>query len=157
MDEVRNSVAPQSATLVAKLVESGGSIHVYRYARRVIVNRVEGHLSAAMAQAWIAGLEPSFVVGALEALADWEKMTGYEAEARRALTKWALDRRKDTLYAHFLVPPGIVAMGVSVAAMTLSLAGIDVHSTTDRQVFESALKKRIALAQREQVSARSGR
>jgi hypothetical protein len=151
---MRRSVAPQASTLVAKLVESGGRIHVYRYARRVMVNRVEGHLSAAMAQAWIAGVEPSFVIGSLEALADWEKMTGYDAEARRVLTKWALDRRRNTLYAHFLVPPGIVAMGVSVAAMSLSLAGIDVHSTTDRNVFESAVRKRIDLAEREQAQAR---
>ena len=146
---MRGSIAPQAGTLVAKLVESGGSIHVYRHARRVIVNRVEGHLSAAMAQCWIAGLEPFFAVGALEALADWARMSGYDAEARRVLTKWALDRRKDTLYAHFLVPPGIVAMGVSVAAMTLSLAGIDVHSTTDRSVFEAAVRRRIELAERE--------
>jgi hypothetical protein len=147
---MRSSIAPQASTLVAKLVEATGSIHVYRYARRVIVNRVEGHLSEAMARCWITGVEPSFVIGALEALADWQNMTGYDAEARRALTKWALDRRQDTLYAHFLVPPGMVAMGVSVAAMTLSLAGIDVHSTTDRAAFEAAVRKRIEVAEREQ-------
>src|SRR3954470_9098207 len=109
------SVPPPASTQIAARDEPNGSIRVYRLARRVIVNRVQGHLSEAMAQAWMNAVEPSFVVGALEALADWEHMTGYDANARRMLTKWAVQRRNDTLYAHFLVRPGIVAMGVSVA------------------------------------------
>lgn len=145
------SVIPPSASQIARCEESSGSIRIYRVAKRVIVNRVEGQLSEAMAQAWVQAVEPVFVIGALEALADWENMTGYAAGARQLLTRWALERKRETLYAHFLVPPGIVAMGVSVAAMTLSVAGIEVHSTTERASFEDAVRRRIALAERQSV------
>ncbi len=142
------SLIPPPATQIARCEEPSGRIRIYRLAKRVIVNRVEGQLSEAMAQAWVNAVEPVFVLGALEALADWEGMTGYAQGARQLLTRWALERKDHTLYAHFLVRPGIVAMGVSVAAMTLMVAGLEVHSTTDRQVFEDAVRHRIALAER---------
>jgi hypothetical protein len=146
------SVIPPAHTQIARCVEPAGSIRIFRLAKRVIINRVEGVLSESMAQAWVNAVEPVFVIGHLEALADWELMTGYAAGARQLLTRWALERRRETLYAHFLVRPGIVAMGVSVAAMTLSVAGLDVHSTTDRQEFEDAVRRRIALAERSRSS-----
>jgi hypothetical protein len=147
-----HSVIPPVTTQIARCVEPNGSIRIFRLAKRVIINRVEGALSEAMAQAWVNAVEPVFVIGQVEALADWELMTGYAAGARQLLTKWALDRRRETAYAHFLVRPGIVAMGVSVAAMTLSVAGLDIHSTTDRGEFEDAVRRRIALAERARAS-----
>lgn len=143
------SAFPPATAQIASCEELRGSIRVYCLARRVILNRVEGFLSEAMAAAWMAAVEPRFVEGPLDALADWEGMTGYAAGARRVLTDWALRRQALTGYANFLVKPGIVAMGVSVATMTLSLAGIDVHSTGSRVAFEDSVRFRVAVAERD--------
>jgi hypothetical protein len=54
----------------------------------------------------------------LQLFSDWADMTGYDGEARKALTEWQKTTGKESS-PHLCVKSAIVAMGVSMANVVL--------------------------------------
>jgi hypothetical protein len=65
---------------------------------------------------------------------DWEGITGYTPETRKALVEWSM-RHEDTVErAHILVGSKLVAMGVSVASLLLpKLVSYSVRNDFERE------------------------
>lgn len=125
-----------------------GTITITVLAGNVHRVTVVGHLEEAHARRWIERVDPKLDTSDADACCDWFEMTGYDSSARKLLTDWALRRRDRTRSATFLVRPGIVAMGVSVASMALSITGLEAVSTSDRERFEAIVRERGAQARR---------
>jgi hypothetical protein len=66
---------------------------------------------------------------------DLEAMVNYDAEARVALTRWTLSRRRRPVALHFLIRSKIVSIGLEIANAALG-GGLTAHR--DRASFEAA-------------------
>lgn len=73
----------------------------------------------------------------LHVFADFSRMESYESASRTHATTWCREHLKALASVHVLSKPGIVAMGVATAAMTLSLIGLRLRPYTDRTRFLS--------------------
>lgn len=71
----------------------------------------------------------------LHIFVDFSQMDSYESKARAHATAWCRDHFKAVSSVHILTKPGLVAMGVATAAMTLSILGMRFLSYTDRAAF----------------------
>lgn len=131
-----------ATTTLGELETARGRVTIVKTANSVHRITVVGFLDEDHARYWIAKSDPDLAENHAEAFCDWAEMTGYDSNARKILTDWALARRSRTRFACFLVRPGIVAMGVSVAAMALSLTGLPVESTSERAKFEELFVER---------------
>lgn len=123
-----------------------GCLLIYNPANGVIVTRAAGHMSNAMADAWVKSLEsvwkqaPKFSV-----FNDWEKMDAYDSPARKKLTEWVLAHRAQLAGAWFLTGSRIVAMGVAAAGVATALAGVSMNASLNRREWEQRLREHLAL------------
>jgi hypothetical protein len=132
------SLATRNRILVA--AESKGTLELYIPKPGVLVSRVRGTLSQAMAQRWIAVMEPRIGKGEVfHVLNDWEYMDHYESGARRDLTEWVVSTIRNYRSVHVLVASKIVAMGVSAAGLSLALVGLRMISHSSRAKFDGEL------------------
>jgi hypothetical protein len=123
--------------------ESRGELYLFEPAPGVSVTRARGHLSLAMAEGWMACIEPQLRRGVIyDSFHDWEAMTSYDSEARRVLTTWALRSKRNVRTTTFLVASRLVAMGVSTASLATTLVGMTMSATRVRAEFEAALTRR---------------
>jgi hypothetical protein len=119
-----------------------GALEIFLPKADVCVTRVHGHFSAAMAQAWIAELDPHFRRGVVFAtFHDWDAMNAYDSSARRALTGWLLANTRSVRSADFLVSSRLVAMGVSAANLATTIAGLRMVAHTARAELEQAIMR----------------
>ena len=70
--------------------------------------------------------------GPLRVFHDWSGLTGYDPAARDELKRWGKQHNRDFLGVHYLVRSKVVAMLISVAALSM---GRDLDATTDRAAF----------------------
>ncbi len=119
--------------------EPGGTFALYMPREGVVVSRVRGHFTGAMARAWVDTIEPYFASGErFDTLHDWEAMVSFDAEARRLLTKWIVQRRGLVKSARFLAKPGIVSLGIATAGLATAVAGVELR-VCGRREFDEAL------------------
>jgi hypothetical protein len=103
----------------------------------VMVLKITGHLDRAMGLHIIECLNRTIVVPKkLHVFCDWAEMTGYESDVRSSFTQWVATHRSRVTF-HLLVGSKLVAMGVSVANLTLG--GILV-GYSNRASFDAALR-----------------
>ena len=114
---------------ILDLTNVQGAIAMYTPVPSVLVTRVRGHLCEAYADAWVAAAEP-FMAGGQEirVFNDWGTMEGYDSAARRRLTDWARNHRKQLRGTYFTVTSRIVSMGVAVAGIALALVAVKLES-----------------------------
>lgn len=112
-------------------------------APRLIVTRVKGHASLECLLFYTRRAEREMQLGKLTVFHDWTGMDSYEPAARDELKRWGKARNDDFESVDYLVHSKVIAMLVSVAALTL---GRELHATTDRTFFLDKLE--VALAGR---------
>jgi hypothetical protein len=100
------------------------------------VLEIVGYLDGGMGDRILAVLDEAVVpLEHLDIFCDWSAMTGYASEARSKFTQWMF-RHRAKVSSHLLVTSKLVAMGVSVANLTLG--GILI-AYTDRAAFTAVL------------------
>ncbi|MEM6955382.1 MAG: hypothetical protein AAF645_06820 [Myxococcota bacterium] len=102
----------------------------------VLLVRSAGHISAthsehvlAQMHAWMNALPH------VEVFVDFYQVNGYNTAARLGATAWCRKYRTRVESVHFLTKPGIVAMGVATAAMTLTILGLRVEAHRSPDAF----------------------
>jgi hypothetical protein len=107
----------------------------------LIVTRVAGPATVACLQAYMAHAERAMQAGKLTVFHDWSAMTRYEPKARDLLKRWGREHAADFVRVSYLVESKVIAMLISVAAMTM---GRDLRATTDRAAFLADLAASVA-------------
>ena len=136
----RAAPAPRLVSLTdaqAEVVRSSrGVVHLWRPARGVMVNRVEGTLTVEGGLA-IERIMRRIVVeeGRYTGFNDWEAMTDYDSDCRTRLTRTVLDHKGHVEDMHILLASPVVALGVKTANLMVKI--LTVH--TARAPFEAAL------------------
>jgi hypothetical protein len=105
---------------------------LWRPTRGVLVTRVIGHANVDLLRFYITQAEREMRGGPLRVFHDWSGLTGYDPAARDELKRWGKQRGGDFLGVHYLVRSKVVAMLISVAALSM---GRDLDATTDRAAF----------------------
>lgn len=81
------------------------------------------------------------VMSNLHVFADFSAMESYEPASRSHATSWCREYLMALASVHILSKGGLVGMGVSTAAMTLSILGLKMKAYRDPAAFASALAK----------------
>lgn len=72
--------------------------------------------------------------GPLVSFHDWHRMKGYENGARKVLTDWNIQHRKEVKHIHILTQTsGIASMGATVAALVLPFLSTYTDSASFRE------------------------
>ena len=98
----------------------------------MLVTRVIGHANVDLLRFYITQAEREMRGGPLRVFHDWSGLTGYDPAARDELKRWGKQHNRDFLGVHYLVRSKVVAMLISVAALSM---GRDLDATTDRAAF----------------------
>lgn len=105
-------------------------------ASSVVVVEFSGHLTASAVKRLIASVAPALAcAGLIDAFNNWQDMTGYDSEARLALSEWVIETRRFSS-VNILVRSKLVAMGVAVANLAV---GGTIASYTSRSSWQAAL------------------
>lgn len=97
---------------------------------------VTGHLSATVSEHTLARMHLWMnQLTRTEIFVDFEQVTGYDTVSRLNATSWCRKYRTRLEGIHFLTKPGIVAMGVATAAMTLTILGLRVEAHRVGETF----------------------
>lgn len=107
----------------------------------LLVTRVSGHASRECLEYYTHRAEREMPRGKLVVFHDWTGMDGYDPAARDELKRWGKQHNDDFVSVDYLVRSKVVAMLVSVAALTL---GRELHATTDRAHFLAKLDAALA-------------
>lgn len=116
-------------------------VHLWRPARGLLVTRLKGQAKAGCLAFYTGRAEREMALGRLTVFHDWTQMTGYEPAARDELKRWGRAHNDDFDHVEYLVRSKVVAMLISVAALTI---GRDLHATTDRAAFAADLSRALA-------------
>lgn len=119
----------------------GCTLLVWQPAPCVLVTRVTGPGTEAILQRYMAAAERAMQAGPLRVFHDWTGMTRYDPAARDTIKRWGRTRGADFVCVSYLVESKVIAMLVSVAALTL---GRDLRATTDRGSFLRDLEQVLA-------------
>lgn len=109
---------------------------LWRPAPCVLVTRARGHASARALRFYTDHAEHEMRHGRLTVFHDWFELTGYDPEARDEIRRWGKVHNHDFIGVHYLVRSKVIAMLISVAALTL---GRDLLATTERDPFLAKL------------------
>jgi len=119
----------------------GCTLLVWQPAPCVLVTRVTGPGTEAILQRYMTAAERAMQAGPLRVFHDWTGMTRYDPAARDALKRWGKARHDGFVCVSYLVASKVIAMLVSVAALTM---GSDLRATTDREAFLRDLEQVLA-------------
>jgi hypothetical protein len=117
--------------------DADAEVLVWRPAPRRLVTRIHGAITVACLHHYMTCAEREMGRGPLRVFHDWTEMASYEPAARDELKRWGKLHNPDFDGVHYLVRSKVVAMLISVAALTL---GRDLHATTDRPRFLELLE-----------------
>lgn len=123
----------------------GCEAHLWNPAPGLLVTLVRGHVSGACVEYYTRRAEREMARGKLTVFHDWTGMDSYEPAARDELKRWGKLHNDAFVAVDYLVRSKVVAMLISVAALTL---GRDLHATTDRAYFLEKLEVALAGARR---------
>lgn len=102
----------------------------------VILFKAVGHYTFELSvQASNAMTEIAKSASDIHIFVDFSQMESYDSKARAHATAWCRDHFKAVSSVHILTKPGLVAMGVATAAMTLSIIGMRFLAYTNRSAF----------------------
>lgn len=113
----------------------------WRPAPRLVVTRVIGPATIDLLRVYMAFAERAMASGRLRVFHDWSEMTRYEPGARDALKRWGSEHNADFVRVTYLVDSKVIAMLISVAALTM---GRELAATTDRAEFLAELSAALA-------------
>ncbi len=105
---------------------------LWRPTQGLLITRVIGHADIALLDFYEAQAEREMTAGPLRVFHDWSDLTGYDPAVRDELKRWGKLHTRDFIGVHYLVRSKVVAMLISVAALSL---GRDLDATTDRTSF----------------------
>lgn len=105
---------------------------------RLLVTRVTGRANAACLRFYTGRAEREMALGRLRVFHDWADMPGYDADARDDLKAWGKAHNHAFDGVVYLVRSKVVAMLISVAALTL---GRELRALTERAQFEAELAR----------------
>lgn len=114
---------------------------IWRPAPCILITRIRGHASAAALRFYTHRAEQEMRHGKLTVFHDWFDLTGYTPDARDELRHWGKLHNDDFVSVHYLVRSKVIAMLISVAALTL---GRDLVATTERDAFLARLALSLA-------------
>ncbi len=127
---------------MVRLVEPRGKLEIFLPRAELCLSVVEGHLSLAMAERWIEGVDRYVRSGTVfDTFHDWEAMTGYDSAARQALTSWVVGTFRSFRSAHFLVTNRLARMGVGAASLAVAVVGMHMKTFGERAPFEKELDR----------------
>lgn len=109
---------------------------LWRPAPCLIVSRVIGPATHACLETYMAFAERAMQAGKLRVFHDWSEMTRYEPGARDTFKRWGRDHSAHFERVTYLVESKVIAMLISVAALTM---GRELAATTDRAAFLAEL------------------
>lgn len=112
--------------------DEGSEAMLWRPTRGLLITRVIGHADIALLDFYETQAEREMAGGPLRVFHDWSDLTGYEPAVRDELKRWGKLHARDFIGVHYLVRSKVVAMLISVAALSL---GRDLDATTDRTSF----------------------
>lgn len=117
----------------AEVYQGDGVIaHVWRPAPALLITRVRGHGTLTCLRHYTARAEREMSYGRLTVFHEWNEMTGYDPAARDELKRWGKLHNEDFERVVYLVQSKVIAMLISVAALTL---GRELQATTDEVSF----------------------
>ena len=135
------------AEQIAEYRDERGEIVVHQHVPGVLSSRASGFLTMGIAKLLIdvADRQSAMTRRGVVHFMDWRDVTGYDSEGRTLCTNWAV-RTKPSPELHILSSARLVRMGVTAAAMLLTVAGRDMalRSYEALAVFERALDERVA-------------
>lgn len=114
---------------------------LWRPAPCVLVTRVIGPATMECLRFYMASAERAMQSGRLRVFHDWSEMSRYEPGARDALKRWGRDHNDHFVRVTYLVGSKVIAMLISVAALTM---GRELAATTDRGEFLGELSAALA-------------
>ncbi|MCY0991509.1 hypothetical protein OV203_30485 [Nannocystis sp. ILAH1] len=121
----------------------GTEVLLWRPAERFLITRLKGQATLGALQFYTGRAEREMSLGRLTVFHEWAEMAGYSPSARDELKRWGKQHNDAFDHVEYLVRSKVVAMLISVAALTL---GRDLHATTDEVQFTddlfSALERR---------------
>ncbi len=109
---------------------------LWRPAPRLLVTRIRGHASAAALRFYTSHAEQEMRRGRVTVFHDWYDLSSYDPDARDELKRWGKLHNADFVCVNYLVRSKVIAMLISVAALTL---GRDLVATTEREPFLARL------------------
>lgn len=130
---------------IGALVNEQGGLELFSPPNvHVLVTRATGHLTAAMAEVWVARTKPLFAFPQkLAVFNEWSAMRTYDSAARTILTDWVIEHRNHIEGAWFLTGSRLVAMGVAVAGTATAFVGVTMHASLRRPDWEALLDARL--------------
>lgn len=115
---------------------------IWHPAHDVLVTRLVGQADVAALNFYTERAGPLLDAGVkLHVFHDWSKIAGYDQAARDALREWAAAREGQFGDVHYFVQSRVVAMALSVAALTL---GRRLFTHVREDPFHAALEQRLA-------------
>lgn len=124
------------ATTAAVHRADGCTVLLWQPQPCVLITRVTGPGTRAALEYYIGRAERAMQTGRLRVFHDWSAMTRYDPAARDLLKRWGRARNADFVFVSYLVDSKVIAMLISVAALTM---GRDLRATTDRGQFLAEL------------------
>lgn len=120
-------------------IDERGKLEITSPRPGIVVERFEGYALLPMADAIIGRLGEEIARhGEIIVFDDWGDATGYESAVRLRLTEWTRAQGAQVRDTHIFVRSKLLAMGISVASMTLNK---HLHSHASRSSFDAALAK----------------
>lgn len=121
--------------------EDEAEVYLWRPVRGLLITRLKGQATLGCLGFYTSRAGREMMLSRLTVFHDWAEMTSYESGARDELKRWGKDHNDDFDHVEYLVRSKVVAMLISVAALTI---GRDLHATTDRAAFEADLARALA-------------
>lgn len=110
----------------------GTEVLLWRPIERFLITRLKGQATVGALNFYMTRAEREMSLGRLTVFHEWAEMTGYEPAARDGLKRWGKHHNDAFDRVEYLVRSKVVAMLISVAALTL---GRELHATTDDVAF----------------------
>jgi hypothetical protein len=134
------------------LTTSRGSIEVWQPAAGVVCSRCRGHAPVGFSETLTHRLDALIKLGMHPVVFDdWEELASYDPLTRVHVTAWTAANADKLSGIHVLLKSKLVAMGVTVANVTLRGS---VKAYTSRAEFEAALADTVARVQAHRAGAR---
>ena len=126
------------------LTTTKGSLEIWQPAPGVVFQRCKGHATVGFSETITQRLDVLLSKGIRPVVFDdWEGLTSYDSGARIHLTAWTAENASKLRGIHMLFRSKLVAMGVTVANLTLK-GGMATYAS--RPEFESVLAAALARA-----------
>ncbi len=124
-------------------VGTKGTLRIWQPERGILLTQVTGSFEDAL----VSPFTSTFTIALRtkvthHAFHDWSAMTGYDVDARIALTRWTLQHRHAFASVHFLISSNLVRLGVQVANVAL---GGFMTAHGERLAFEHAFVRTTGL------------